>query len=211
MDPGETGEHGPWLIEVHGRHDVTANLIALSKVRYSELAVDLSDQQTKDEFDAHLLDRTREHLDDIAVDGGPLEYASLRIELTGRTLLCGQVDRFAEPLREQFERTVGQVTARIDRVTNNTLPWIDLEELAQKHDPPGILAQTLLQLKSGQTDDGLAKLLHDAHQKQREVFHAGTYGSIGDDKVPDVTAARYCLIRQGTLLLDRLLVEEQLK
>ena len=211
MDPGETGEHGPWLIEVHGRHDVTANPIALSKVRYSELTVDLTDQQTRADFDAHLIDRTREHLDDFALDGSPLEYASLRIELTGRTLLCGQVDGFAEPLREQFERTVGQVTARIDRVANNTLPWIDLEELALKHDPPGILAQTLLQLKSEQTDDGLAKLLHDAHQKQREVFHAGVYGSIGDDKVPDVTATRHCLIRQGTLLLDRLLIEERSK
>lgn len=211
MDPGEPGAHGPWLIEVHGRHDVTANPIALSKVRYSELTVDLTDQQTRDDFDAHLIARTSEHLDDIALDGGPLEYASLRIELTGRTLLCGQVDGFAEPLREQFERTVGQVTARIDRVTNNTLPWIDLEELSLKHDPPGILAQTLLQLKSEQTDDGLAKLLHDAHQKLREVFHSGAYGSIVDDNVPDVTATRHSLIRQGTLLLDRLLVEERSK
>ena len=211
MDPGETGTHGPWLIDVDSKHNCTAKMIALSKVHYSELTVDLSDQQTKDEFEAHLLDRTREHLDDIAVDGSPLEYASLRIELTGRTLLCGQVDGFADLLREQFERTVGQVTARINRVANNTLPWIDLEELALKHDPPGILAQILLQLKSGQTDDGLAKLLHDAHQKQQEVFHAGAYGSIGDDKVPDITATRHCLIRQGTLLLDRLLVEERSK
>jgi hypothetical protein len=119
------------------------------------------------------------------------------------------VDGFAEPLREQFERTVGQVTARIDKVTNNTLPLIDLEELALKHDPPGILAQTLLQLQSEQTDDHLATLLHDAHQKQREVFHAGAYGSIGDDEVPDVAATRHGLIRQGTLLLDRLLTEER--
>ena len=209
MDPGETGRHGPWLIEVHGRHDVTASPIALSKVRYAELTVDLSDQETKEEFDSHLIDCTGEHLTDIANDGGPLEYVSLRIDLTGRTLLCGQVDGFSEPLREQFERTVGQVTARIDKVTNNTQPLIDLEELALKHDPPGILAQTLLQLQSEQTDDHLATLLHDAHQKQREVFHASAYGSIGDDKAPDVPATRHGLIRQGTLLLDRLLAEER--
>ena len=209
MDPGETDNHGPWLIEIHSRHDITANPIALSKVRYAELTVDLSGKETKEEFDAHLFDCTGKHLADIAVDGGPLEYVSLRVEFTGRTRLCGQVDGFAEPLREQFERTAGQVIARIDKVTNNTLPLIDLEELALKHDPPGILAQTLLQLQSEQTDEGLATLLHDAHQKQREVFHAGAYGSISDDTVPDVAATRQCLIHQGTVLLDRLLTGEQ--
>ena len=163
--------------------------------------------QNKDEFDAHLIDCTGGHLTDIANNGGPLEYVSLRIELTGRTLLCGQVDGFAGLLREQFERTVSQITARIDKVTNNTLPLIDLEELALKHDPPGILAQTLLQLQSEQTGDQLATLLHDAHQKQREVFHASAYGSIGNDPLPNVTATRHGLIRQGTLLLDRLLAE----
>ena len=209
MDPGETGRHGPWLIEICSRHDITASPIALSKVRYAELTVDLSDKQTKDEFDAHLIDCTGEHLADIALEGGPLEYVSLRIGMTGRTRLCGEVDGFAEQLREQFERTAGQVSARIDRVTNNTLPLIDLEELALKHDPPGILAQTLLQLRSEQTNDGLATLLHDAHQKQQEVFRAGAYGAISDDTVPDVEATRQCLIRQGILLLDRLLAQER--
>lgn len=209
MDPGETGEHGPWLIEVHGRHSVTARPIALSKVRYAGLTVDLSDKETKDEFDAHLSECAREHLTELANDAGPLEYVSFRVELTGRTRLCGQVDSFAQPLREQFERSVGPVTARIDKVTNRTLPLIDLEELALKHDPPGILAQTLLQLQSQPTDHGLAKLIHDANQKQQEVFHAGAYGSVSDKTVPDVAAARQCLIRQGTLLLDRLLAQER--
>jgi exonuclease SbcD len=209
MDPGETGRHGPWLIEIHGRHNATASPIALSKVRYEELTVDLSDKETKDEFDAHLIDCTGEILSNIAADGGPVEYVSLRIALTGRTHLCGQLDGFAEPLREQFERTTGQITARIDRVTNNALPLIDLEELALKHDPPGILAQTLLQLQSERTDDGLAALLHGAHQKQREVSRAGAYASISDGTVPDVEVTRQCLIRQGTLLLDRLLAQER--
>ena len=74
MDPGETGMHGPWLIEIQSRHDITASQIALSKVRYAELTVNLSDKQTTDEFDAHLIDCTGDHLAGIAVDGGPLEY-----------------------------------------------------------------------------------------------------------------------------------------
>lgn len=93
--------------------------------------------------------------------------------------------------------------------TNNTLPLIDLEELALQHDPPGVLAQTLLQLQSEQTCDGLATLLCDAHQKQRQVFDATAYASISSDTVPDVATTRQYLVRQATLLLDRLLAEER--
>ena len=74
-----------------------------------------------------------------------------------------------------------------------------------KHDPPGILAQTLLQLQSEQTDDHLATLLHDAHQKQRAVFHAGSYGAIADAKVPAVAATRHALLLLRTLFLAPLL------
>ena len=209
MDPGETGSHGPWLIEIHSRHDIKASPIALSKVRYTELTVDLSNERTEPEFDSHLLNCIGKHLADVTGEGGPLEYVSLRIDLTGRTQLCGQIDGFAETLREQYEHTAGQASARIDKVTNNTQPSIDLEELALNHNPPGILAKTLLQLQSGQTDSDLATLLEDAHRKQLEVFQAPAYGLIHDDTGPDAAVARQCLIRQGTLLLDRLLAQER--
>lgn len=208
MDPGEPGKHGIWLIEIHNRHEINARQIALSKVRYEELDVDLSDIVTKEQFDAHLISETGSFLEEIVADSGPVELLSLRISLGGRTSICGNVDEFAGPLREDFERTSGAVTAQIDKVTNKTLPAIDLEVVAQKHDPPGVLAQTLLNLRSGEPDERVAELIQDAHRNHREVFHANAYSSLSSDPEPDLEMTRQRLLRQGMLLLDRLLAQE---
>ena len=208
MDPGETGPHGPWLIEVHGRHNITApRQIPLSKVLYSALEVDLSDVETEDALDACLLKRTGMHLKDIAHSSNPPEFVSLRIQFTGRTRLCGQVDDYFKSL--ELERSFESVTQNVDQVTNHTLPAINLQQLAQQHDPPGILARTLLELHAGQSSARLAALLDEAHQKQREVFNSHNYATLSEDALPDVSATRQRLLRQGNLLLDRLLAQDR--
>lgn len=209
MDPGETGAHGPWLIEIQSRYEISARQIALSKVRYETLDVDLTETESKAEFENRLLDSTGQYLKEVAGDAGSLEFLSLRINLTGRTSISGLVDEYSESLCEQFERSTGTITARIDTVTNNTLPQVDLNALAEKHDPPGVLAQTILALHSVSADDRVRDLLRDSHQKHLEVFRANAYNTLGKDTEPDLDATRRRLIRQGTRLLDRLLAQER--
>jgi hypothetical protein len=206
MDPGETGPHGPWLIEVHGRQQSTARQVPLSKVRYSQLEIDLSGVATKDALDACLLQRTRNHLEDIARTSTPPEFVSLRIELTGRTPLCGQIDDHARSL-DQLEQVDEPVTQKVDKVTNRTLPAVDLQQLAQQHDPPGVLARTLLELETGPGNASLQALLDEAYQKQADVFQSRSYTTLSGDPLPDLQATRQRLLQQGTLLLDRLLAQ----
>lgn len=209
MDPGEPGKHGPWLIEIRNRYEVDARQIPLSKVRYEEVDVDLSEIETKEQFDAHLVASTGDFLAEIAADSGPLELLSLRIALTGRTSICGQVDQFARPLTEDYERTSGSVAAQIDKITNHTLPAVDLKSLSQKHDPPGVLAQTLLELQTDEPNERVSELIQEAYRSHREVFHASAYSSLSSDPEPDLEMTRQCMLRQGMLLLDRLLAQEE--
>ena len=209
MDPGETGEHGPWMIEIDGPNRLEVKQLAMSKVRYDRLAVDLTGVETKEDFELRIAGSSGEHLSAVAKDGGPLEFLSLRLELIGRTPLCSRLDEHIQPLQEQFQRSAGSVTATVDKVINNTAPPIDLDELAKKHDPPGVLAGTLLDLQSERTDDSLAALLHEAHQKAIEAHAASAYGLISSDPAPGVDVVRRWLIHQGTLLLDRLLAQER--
>jgi len=209
MDPGETGPHGPWLIEVHSARRVEATRWAMSKVYYDEVAVDLTDVQTNEEFQRVLSDRVREQLRCVAEDGGPLEYLSLRLELTGYTPLCSQLDNLIEKIVEEYHPSLGEVTAGIDKITNHTTPPIDLEELAAKHDPPGVLARTLLSLQADETGENVTDLVSAARRKAMEVHAARGYTQISADPAPDDAAVRQCLIRQGTLLLDRLLAQER--
>ena len=206
MDPGETGPHGPWLIEVHGRQQITARQVPLSKVRYSQLEIDLSGVETKDALDTCLLQRTRHHLENIAHTSRPPEFVSLRIEFTGRTRLCGQIDAHARSL-DQLEQVDERVTQKVDKVTNRTLPAIDLQQLAQQHNPPGVLARTLLELETGAGNAGLQALLDEAYQKQADVFQSRSYTTLSGDPLPDLQLTRQRLLQQGTLLLDRLLTQ----
>ena len=209
MDPGEPGRHGPWLIEIHGPNRLDAQQLAMSKVRYDRLTVDLSGVGTEEEFQLRVSETARDHLAAVAREEESLEYLSLRLELTGRTSLCSRIDELARPLVEQFQHSAAQVTAGVERVINATAPQIDLEELARKHDPPGVLAGTLLALESDRTDGELSELLKKAHQRAMEVHSAPSYGLISADAAPDVADVRLWLIRRGTLLLDRLLAQER--
>ena len=210
MDPGETGPHGPWLIEIQAPHQVSATLLQMSKVRYDAVEIDLSGITSEDEFQSRVVTRINQHLKETTTPGDPLEYISLRLEFSGRTMLCSQLEDFSRQLIETFQPRLGDVAATIDTATNNTLPAIDLAELADKHDPPGVLARALEALESDQPDETVANLVHSTHRKMLEVHDAVAYGGpIQQDQRPDREAARQQLIRQARLLLDRLLTREQ--
>ena len=209
MDPGETGRHGPWLIEIQGPDRVNATLLPMSKVRYDGVEIDLSGITSEDEFQSRAVTRTNQHLKSTTTPGDPLEYISLRLEFSGRTTLCSQLDDLSRRLIETFEPRMGDVTARIDTVTNNTLPAIDLDELAENRDPPGVLARTLKALESDRPDETVSELVRSAHRKMLDVHDAVAYSGPIQDQPPDREAARRQLIRQAGLLLDRLLAREQ--
>jgi len=209
MDPGETGVHGPWLVEIDGPHQVVARPLGMSRVRYEQLAVDLDGVETQEDFQARVNTECRRLLGEVAEGDGPPERLVLRLEMVGRTAVCGQIDTWAEPLLEEFDPSAGDVTASIDKVANNTRPEIDLEELAKRHDPPGVLAGLLVRLESSETDEELNSLLQETHRKMLQVHQSGAYRRVGDGPPPDLDAARQCLLREGLQLLETLRAQEQ--
>jgi exonuclease SbcD len=209
MDPGETGPHGPWLLEIGGPRTVAAVQWEMSRVRYDNLSVDLSGIAAREQFAQHATDAVRSHLAAIAEGEDPPARLVLRLELTGPTPVCGQVADWAAPLAADFERTAGGVTASIDKVTDNTRPEIDLDELSARRDPPGVLARIVRQLQSGQDDDQVHAILAEAHRKMEEVYRAGPYTRIDDGSPPDRDAARQRLVRQGLRLLEALRAQER--
>jgi len=208
LDPGESGPHGPWLIEVAGPHQVAVRQLDMSSVRYEEIEVDLTGIATESDFETHISLRAREYLDSIAETSQELEYLSLRLNLTGQTKAFTHIPAWLRPLTEQFERTAGSVTARIDNVFNNTRPEVNLEKLAEKRDLPGALAQLLLQLQAGHVDEDSRSLIFNAREKMLAVHSATTYTRIDRDVAPNEDAARETIIRQGMLLLETLRAQE---
>lgn len=208
MDPGETGPHGPWLVELHGPRRVGARQLAMSRVRYENLPVDLTGLGDRDELESHLTASVSQYLSDLDEETEePIEQLSLRLVLCGRTPLSSQLEILTRPMVEHFERRHRGMTARIDKVSNETSPVVDLDELAEKHDPTGVLARTLLSLQSNGSSQETADLIRKAHARMMEVHNAPAYSGLRSDAPPTPEQARETLIRQGRLLLDTLLAQ----
>ena len=208
MDPGETGPHGPWLIELRGPRRIGARQLAMSRVRYESVEVDLTGQTDRDELESHLTASVGQYLADLDEETEEaIEQLSLRLILVGRTPLSAQLEMLTRPMVEQFERRYRGMTARVDKITNETLPVLDLNELAEKHDPTGVLARTLIALQSGEPSRETADLIRKAHGQMLDVHAAPAYSGLRSDAPPDAEDVRRTLIRQGRLLLDTLLAQ----
>ena len=127
--------------------------------------------------------------------------------LGSKTTILQQHTTREESALDQLEQVDERVTQKVDKVTNRTLPAIDLQQLAQQHNPPGVLARTLLELETGSGNTGLQALLDEAYQKQADVFQSRSYTTLSGDPLPDLQLTRQRLLQQGTLLLDRLLTQ----
>ncbi len=208
MDPGETGPHGPWLIELHGPRRIGARQLAMSRVRYETAEIDLTGMTDRDELESHLTTSVGRCLADLDEDTEePIEQLSLRLVLCGRTPLSSQLEVLTRPMVEQFERRYRGMTARVDKISNETLPVVDLEELSEKHDPTGVLARALISLQSSDAARETAELIRKAQTQMLEAHNAPAYSALRGDSPPDAEEVRRTLIRQGRLLLDTLMAQ----
>jgi hypothetical protein len=206
MDPGESGVHGPWIIEVEPAGSVKARQLAMSRVRYEPVTVDLEAASAYEDLRRIVTTELRRTAAAWASEGGALEHLLMRLSLTGATELCGQIAQYEDQLCGDFEIPIPASggTARIESVVNLTRPAIDLEAIAQRRDPTGVLARWLLDLKAGRADDDMQKLPWSAMQQMQAVHSVSAYQAIADDPPPDLATARSALLAQGTLLLEAL-------
>ena len=236
MDPGETGVHGPWIVEIEGPHAVRARQLPMSQVRYDVLPLDLTDSRTLDDFDRCVHQTIGTQLTSAASTDPPPALLSLRLRLIGRTPLCGSLSEPIARLVEDFERSAGPVTARIDKVYNETRGDFDLARLAEKQDLVGVVARTLLALQStpdnvagngnvavngdaftngdARADRNIERLVLQAREKILDAHRAPPYALLAgaqtdrEEAPPIDELARGLLIRQGTLLLEALRAQE---
>lgn len=208
LDPGEQGNHGPWLIHIGDDREIKPEQLVLSRVHYDTVTVSLDGLNTLDEFDRVLGETTVSAVQDMATQPAPPEFAILRVALEGTTPLCGQLDAHTAKITEEYERTVDTTVVRIDKVTNQTRPEIDLAEVSRRQDPTGVLAATLLRLEAHDDDDDIRRLLQQSLDELHKAHRHLTFAELPDAAVPDMEDARRMLLHQGLLLLETLRSQE---
>ena len=215
MDAGESGPHGPWLIELGGSGVVSARQLAISQVRYESLNVDLAGVESSDEAHARIDAELRQHLTQLRDAAEAPKFVSLRVRLTGRTALCRRLQELVTGLDEHYDSRVEGIDASIDEVEDATDPAYDLRELAKVSDPTGVLASTIVRLDgyldghldAEPPDEPTAVLVRNSHDKMLATHRA--YGDIADDSEPSQSTAARILRRQSLTMLDALLRQKE--
>lgn len=209
LDPGETGKHGPWLLEFAGSTIRSARQIPLSLIRYEELLVDVTDAVELAEVQTTLSVAVRKRLAEIARDGGPLELLSLRLTLAGRTPLHHRLPRDLTGQLTDFRPSHENILALVEKVRFATRPAIDLQELSRAHDAPGMLARLILDLQSGEHHADVEHLTGVALRRLRDLHNASAFEPIATDQEADATAPRGLLHEAASALLDELLAQKE--
>ncbi len=194
LDPGETGPHGAWLIEIANGRVQMPRHVPLSSVIYAAPEYDVS-SWTDFLVDAQAaLLRTARAL---ASDNPEARVASLRPVFRGRTPLKHVIPEEMAAL-DQFTDSVDGLEVVVDRTQDHTAPDLNLEELASRPGAPGELARLVLALDGAALPAGAA-----VPDVQALVRRARRAADMSYD-VDDATVAR--TVRQTSLdLLDRLM------
>jgi DNA repair protein SbcD/Mre11 len=206
LDPGEPGQHGAHLVEIAADGSVRIEHLPLSTVRYDTVTVDADVPDS-----AALQQKVAEAVRDAAgaLAGTPrLRELVLRIDLVG---VCGipsaEVVRVMGEARD-IEVTAEELRATVERTRIRTEPKADLRGLATVRDPPGVLANFILQLDDGSLDAQGERLLGEMATRVAALRSAPSYQSLPHEEL-DPAALRRTAREQAMRLLTALLTQKE--
>ena len=204
LDRGESGPRGPWMITVADGRIADVEHLPLAPLRWEVLDVDLEGIGEPSEARERLLEKV------IELDGRMVSLPSapnavgLSVALTGRT-------RFGNAALDQLSGEDGDATHSgatgtryfIESVRPDTRPEIDLEVLARRQDPVGLLAARLLWLDRPEEDPERDSLVDKARLALRDQSAQSLWRGLGADDDPPEPVV--WLRRAGYRALERLL------
>ncbi|WP_440995877.1 metallophosphoesterase family protein [Arhodomonas sp. SL1] len=207
MDPGESGPHGPWLLEVTGG-ELAIGQIPLAPLRWEEVAVpldDLDDPAGVHLRITHALDAIHQR---IAAGAARPRAVGCRLRLTGRSEHRQAVQRIlsADDPRAMVQEREG-IVYFIERWRLEALPAMDLEALANNSDPVGLLARKLLILR-GEDGPERRALITEAQRRMVSRVHERDFAPLGAPE-PDPDEVASILERAALEGLDGLLTQRE--
>lgn len=165
LDPGETGAHGAWILEV-GEGPIRASFRPIATVRYERIPVALGRvgpagtgaggtgapedlEGLAERVASTLRDRAEAVAAEDAAEDGRLEWLAARLRLEGRTRLAASAGPHIEARAGDLRVRAGSLTAFVEKVESATLPEVSLDGLSRGRDAAATLARVLIDLERG--------------------------------------------------------------
>lgn len=196
----EAGPKGCVLVTVNDDNDAEIEMVSLDVLRWSKLAIDLTDIDDSHEV-LECVRKGIEHERELAEDR-PL---ATRILLEGATKIADELAAYPDRLEQQI-KALGAETAGdelwIERVENATTAKLDLKSTLSDDNAMGRLLKEILNITNGTDDiDGLKEKITELRQKApSEAFSENSILDLDDKQtlLRIVEEAKHMLI--GRLL-----------
>ncbi len=174
----ETGPRGPWLYVLESGGIRTVEQWPLAPLRWEELTVPLDGIHEAADARQRLLHAAVEAGRGIVGASHRPDVLGLRITFTGRTDLRREVDTLlaAEDLTEI--PGVAELRCFVGHYRFDTLPEVDLHQLAQRTDPVGLLARRLILLEENNDPAGQRRLLQLARERLENAGRDPVWGDL---------------------------------
>lgn len=208
LNPGETGDHGAWMLSVGTDGTVDTEPLGSATLYYEEVTVSIAPEEGFHD----MVDATYEQLRGVVTGcGTETELLAVNLVIEGRTGAHTDLRSRREEL-EQIELTDGGTAVRVIDVDINTSPSIDLAERAGDDDPIGYLAGLLSALDGDGPLERYQDVIEEAHASIRETHDSNAYRELKshDESYtrPTEAEAKDVLRRQARQLIDAF-VEQQ--
>jgi len=224
INRNETGTHGPVLVSVAKDGVISGHRIPLAALHWDFLNVNIDSVFTGNEnvpWETKLRNHLMAVLDDLPHWHNPdlehIKALGLSINLSGEVAEPFQVVQATEKLQKSdtplaFATEGGAVFIR--KLTCSVRGVVDLAGLAEREDPPGLLARQILVLENphgsfswaGDSRADARRLISLGRKELQRVEHEASAATILPDRteLDDVTIAKM-MVNTGRRLLDGLL------
>ena len=147
LDPGEMGQHGPWLVQLSSGGQIETTHLPTAALRWDRFDLEVGEDEDSVDVGERLIEEAVSFAREIQDQGSTPKALGLRPRLVGKTQHYDALRRAIETgTWKGASRHAGPTLVFIDKVLDSLELAVDLDEIARGDDPPAILAGKLLLL-----------------------------------------------------------------
>ncbi|MGC9330976.1 MAG: metallophosphoesterase family protein [Bacteroidales bacterium] len=208
----EPGKHGPLLLTILSKNNITHEWMDFSPVRYEKLSIDTGTPESVNNIRSIIVTELRKNAANIQKTSPNLRYLVYDIEITGNFREHTLIRSLQQEITNEAIIEDSNLTTSVRKLHNKLKPaGANLKDLAKQSSPAGILADTILKLENNETSPFIKDLMEKWKKKQKEVISSKTYSTLFHDYDTDNTdidnEARKYILEICNHTLDALLLQ----
>lgn len=155
LHPGELGRRGPWLTEWE-RGRATFTQLQLAPLRWEEVVFDVDGIDSTEDLEDGLVRAIRAHAQLPEFESEHLRAVGVRLTMRGPSSIPRvERERIARQASAEWRTILDGVWWFLDRVVDEAVAPVALDDLARDDDPVGLLARRLIRLQKSEARDDI--------------------------------------------------------